>query len=98
HTRFSRDWSSDVCSSDLGYEIRIFGYTLSAADEEKLRLDVRRNEPARSSFILRQNLDLNDFGLTETVNDVDQFDNVDCITRDSRSEERRVGKECRYLC
>src|SRR5690606_40271048 len=22
HTRFSRDWSSDVCSSDLGLEIR----------------------------------------------------------------------------
>src|SRR5690606_35159636 len=25
HTRFSRDWSSDVCSSDLGYDIRCPG-------------------------------------------------------------------------
>src|SRR5690606_25933399 len=24
HTRFSRDWSSDVCSSDLGAQIEIF--------------------------------------------------------------------------
>src|SRR5690606_40955119 len=24
HTRFSRDWSSDVCSSDLGVEVDIF--------------------------------------------------------------------------
>src|SRR5690606_39761221 len=25
HTRFSRDWSSDVCSSDLGFELRDAG-------------------------------------------------------------------------
>src|SRR5690606_40243069 len=26
HTRFSRDWSSDVCSSDLGAEILMEGF------------------------------------------------------------------------
>ena len=83
---------SQVQRNAYGYEIRIFGYTLSAEDTEKLRLDVQRNEPARSSFILRQNLDLNDFGLTEIVNDVDQFDNVDCITRDSGSDTGYTGR------
>src|SRR5690606_15906540 len=36
HTRFSRDWSSDVCSSDLFYEIKeeliSRGYDLRAND------------------------------------------------------------------
>src|SRR5690606_39920535 len=27
HTRFSRDWSSDVCSSDLVPRLQAFGYT-----------------------------------------------------------------------
>src|SRR5690606_40760002 len=37
HTRFSRDWSSDVCSSDLlrgrGSEVHTLGAELSRGDE-----------------------------------------------------------------
>src|SRR5690606_41025942 len=29
HTRFSRDWSSDVCSSDLGGSVGVVGATCS---------------------------------------------------------------------
>src|SRR5207302_7639665 len=65
HTRFSRDWSSDVCSSDLadawGDRRRI---TTAAARREQDR-------PARPRA------------------------RRGASTAASRSEERRVGKECR---
>src|SRR5215475_2071132 len=57
HTRFSRDWSSDVCSSDLAD-----GIALGSAEEPRRGGAVSQAaRPARSA----------------------------------RSEERRVGKECR---
>src|SRR5207302_6448080 len=58
HTRFSRDWSSDVCSSDL-YESRDQGISIDAGF---IIVMVPRTPAARNDF---------------------------------RSEERRVGKECR---
>src|SRR5690606_40395326 len=33
-TRFSRDWSSDVCSSDLSGEIRINGQPIEITDSQ----------------------------------------------------------------
>src|SRR5690606_41162541 len=65
HTRFSRDWSSDVCSSDLG---------ISADNRQcerppgsgRLRLVPAQRKPVEPALRLRR-----------------------------RSEERRVGKECR---
>src|SRR5690606_40424235 len=55
HTRFSRDWSSDVCSSDLSSDDRL-GY------RTEVRVDLAAARPYRDA---------------------------------GRSEERRVGKECR---
>src|SRR5699024_12168163 len=57
HTRSKRDWSSDVCSSDLNF-----------------RLD--RDNPSANNM----------------VNGIDGFFQ---IGKSHRSEERRVGKECR---
>src|SRR5206468_8163978 len=65
HTRSDRDWSSDVCSSDLRDELRFSGHTLSAA----------RAAPAELEFITP---------VTGAVRRPRR-----------RSEERRVGKECR---
>src|SRR5436309_12621936 len=65
HTRFSRDWSSDVCSSDLhGYK---------AHDAAVAALPVPRKEREGAT----------------PAGDLVEF------TADIRSEERRVGKECR---
>lgn len=64
------------------YEVRIFDYTLSDADTAKLERDLQQFEPARSGHIIRQNLQLADFGLLFTVNNVDQFSGVNCITVD----------------
>ena len=75
-----------------GYEIRIFGYTLPAQDLENMLTEVLNAEPARSGRIIRQNLNLNDFGLTTIVNNVGQFSGVDCITRDPLSTTGFTGR------
>src|SRR5205809_8127617 len=65
HTRCSRDWSSDVCSSDLG---EIAGMSV---DYESTRGYVGADY--------------------RTIPDGDQWTELSW----RRSEERRVGKECR---
>src|SRR5690606_40194413 len=71
HTRFSRDWSSDVCSSDLGIisSIRTPSNQRRFEITELDRLKRRQDEQS---------------GRIEVI-----------YARVSRSEERRVGKECR---
>src|SRR5690606_39716379 len=58
HTRFSRDWSSDVCSSDL---VQVIHHALqkSALPEEAVQLieDTRR-ETAAQMFKLNSHLDV----------------------------------------
>src|SRR5690625_5337809 len=66
HTRWPRDWSSDVCSSDLEKACRLTPIWLAAS-------------PARPSW-----------------STVSSRSSTSARTR-SRSEERRVGKECRDL-
>src|SRR5436309_12239163 len=73
HTRFSRDWSSDVCSSDL--------YVIY-------------ENAGRSYLISRQ-----DDGAVRAFHNVCLHRGRKLRTQDGtadRSEERRVGKECRF--
>src|SRR5690606_40467544 len=80
HTRFSRDWSSDVCSSDLAQVYK--GHYLSDND----LLDSR---PSAGPFVIRPDLQTQHYGLnTHYVFNHRRFSY-------RRSEERRVGKECR---
>src|SRR3712207_7273198 len=71
HTRYWRDWSSDVCSSDLAEHIAA-GYWGEGQRSEAL------------VGILTEPL-AGDGGCVVVLDD----------TGDGRSEERRVGKECR---
>src|SRR5690606_40047825 len=80
HTRFSRDWSSDVCSSDLFVRdlLRLddavpanVHIVLTCRPERRHLLEAPASIPT---------LELPAFTATETA---------------ERSEERRVGKECR---
>src|SRR2546429_2421957 len=80
HTRCSRDWSSDVCSSDLygeyGFEVpplRLPSYDSSS------QLAELRHCPSVALFLQRAAAVKPDFELI----------------KENRSEERRVGKECR---
>src|SRR5690349_22064610 len=74
HTRSLRDWSSDVCSSDL-LGLHPFTVLPRSTSTTILRLPLSRRIPSASryaAFISRSR------------------------SYSMRSEERRVGKECRF--
>src|SRR2546429_5790354 len=79
HTRCSRDWSSDVCSSDLNYfkmfGVRAFGGRLLAPPDD--------SQSAPRVAVMSYHTWLQHFGLDPSA------------IGSTRSEERRVGKECR---
>src|SRR2546430_12727398 len=82
HTRFDCDWSSDVCSSDL--DLR----NVRALEEVSEQRDELRALARRPSLPVTAEAPLRD--LREVENLVG-----DPAERGPRSEERRVGKECR---
>src|SRR5699024_11638731 len=80
HTRSKRDWSSDVCSSDLRvnrmeHSSRILGFYKMTIAERKTYLIERCGLNQESANHLMSG---------------------DSLPEATRSEERRVGKECRY--
>src|SRR5690606_40249624 len=96
-TRFSRDWSSDVCSSDLtliesqgkGQQVEIQVKelkVLGAADPDTYPIQPKKH----SLEFLREKAHLrvrtNTFAAIMRVRSALSF----------RSEERRVGQECRW--
>src|SRR2546430_4150191 len=81
HTRFDCDWSSDVCSSDLIETIERDGVTMLRRPEDGWR--------PRDGFALT------DIG-SDLAGALDQANYcIWCHNQGKRSEERRVGKECR---
>src|SRR5688572_32543641 len=83
HTRFDCDWSSDVCSSDLNkgnYRISGFSVTYDVGGGFLLTENVTAQLNAGQTGMI---LLSNAFTSPATAGYI-------------RSEERRVGKECRY--
>src|SRR5207253_4818229 len=80
HTRWPRDWSSDVCSSDLGSydQFAVFGLTISRSPRS-------RAASARQTGDLQRDVDE-----YEGVAESGEY----AGNHADRSEERRVGKEC----
>src|SRR5690606_40090823 len=94
HTRFSRDWSSDVCSSDLDPTPHPLCAGSDCTYVELLRapvLDVQAQDLIVECDGLGNIDDLNNW---LTTNGGATILNA-CSTVTWRSEERRVGKECR---
>src|SRR5690606_39751566 len=92
HTRFSRDWSSDVCSSDLKMFANMY---LECGTGEHKKGGNTRITSTRGFItgtydgpVYYSNKGC---GITER-RDV----KIDFKIKSLRSEERRVGKECRY--
>src|SRR5690606_39544899 len=81
HTRFSRDWSSDVCSSDL------------ARDRDRDELPLKHLERVLLREVDAQPRLLERRG---RIGRALPGGGGDGAERDARSEERRVGKEGRY--
>src|SRR2546430_11961629 len=80
HTRFDCDWSSDVCSSDLDRGLGLGHEPLLPLHPEE---EVGAEEDA---------VDADDDEVAQLL--VVRLDEVR-LDQDLRSEERRVGKECR---
>src|SRR5690348_18184207 len=81
HTRWTGDWSSDVCSSDLVEEI---------ASIEGLDEDVATELQSRAT----EALDRREPASREERRSLGVSDDLAEIPPLTRSEERRVGKEC----
>src|SRR5690606_40957409 len=82
HTRFSRDWSSDVCSSDL--------YLLEGVE---VQVTLWEGRPIGIQLPPKM-----DFEVIETINEAVKGNTATNVTKAAtleRSEERRVGKEWR---
>src|SRR3712207_7818946 len=81
HTRYWRDWSSDVCSSDLGQGPGLTG--TSGARSMAGRIDMTKGPLL--GVLLRVAAPITAANLAQSVHQL----------VNARSEERRVGKECR---
>src|SRR3712207_8421432 len=80
HTRYWRDWSSDVCSSDLGSR---------AEHREPVEAE---GDPARLGHVAER---LQEILVDWVALAVDPDLLLHLRLEAPRSEERRVGKECR---
>src|SRR5256885_8350726 len=81
HTRLQGDWSSDVCSSDLDLGRHLVEFLGAAAFPQ--------GEPAGGP------IQMQDGGRQILVVALHRLDGPDSMLVAARSEERRVGKECR---
>src|SRR5690606_40376896 len=94
HTRFSRDWSSDVCSSDLNNEenrhLRLAKGVIKTNKFKNLDINLSELDIERSKLIVTEagihaiTIPFNETGGGEAK-----------MLFGVRSEERRVGKECK---
>src|SRR5256885_10649330 len=83
HTRLQGDWSSDVCSSDL-YRF--------VAEVEVVEDGARKGTTQAASATA----EAKDFGPAQAeVSETAGADALSRVATEKRSEERRVGKECR---
>src|SRR5690606_39997208 len=89
HTRFSRDWSSDVCSSDLADVRRWF----VVGDDY---VWPRRSVSRTAEYARELGLDLSGVAYVP-LGTADYSAVLRSIEEsDASSEERRVGKECQW--
>src|SRR5690606_39721933 len=90
HTRFSRDWSSDVCSSDLEGSGAYRSMEMALRKAGMSPADIDYINAHGTSTPLGDELEL---GAVRKL-----FGGAIADVSMSRSEERRVGKECRSGC
>src|SRR5437762_6434013 len=84
HTRYIGDWSSDVCSSDLGRN--------QEAQEQRVRKESADGQCASHNLA---RADIHDYRANYSEQQAGGKTH-DRGRGKRRSEERRVGKECRY--
>src|SRR5690606_40737703 len=94
HTRFSRDWSSDVCSSDL--KLSKFSQHWSPKIIAQLNDYHLKLAKVQGEFVWHDHPETDEvFIIVKGHLDILFRDGKVSLT-EGRSEERRVGKECRW--
>src|SRR5690606_39441696 len=96
--RFSRDWSSDVCSSDLIERIsqkskKLQTENLDLRNQTITLLNKRFEEETNNMLAFFKARSEKEEELRKEHEE--HFEKEEALLKD-RSEERRVGKECRY--
>src|SRR5258706_8782526 len=81
HTRLVSDWSSDVCSSDLGFRQHV--------------LATVQDTPVRRFFARFDQMENKSAWVEPVLNKISPWLGRPVLRNMLRSEERRVGKECR---
>src|SRR5690606_40919833 len=95
-TRFSRDWSSDVCSSDLikACSLSAIGFYFYPIGFKGRLINIR-NQLSHSLFGIMA-ITAQDVNKLRQLTGAGMMDCKKALTEaEGRSEERRVGKECR---
>src|SRR5699024_12192771 len=92
HTRSKRDWSSDVCSSDLDNIARMFKMAIAYGEKighkPQFLLEPKPKEPTKHQY---------DFDAATAMAFIQKYGlEGDFKLNLERSEERRVGKESRW--
>src|SRR5690349_23301070 len=93
HTRSLRDWSSDVCSSDLPHVGGSAAFRRFFRDELMPTVERRYRTTSESSIIGESLAGL--FIVETFLREPVVFDHYIAFDPSLRSEERRVGKGCR---
>src|SRR5690606_39868593 len=91
HTRFSRDWSSDVCSSDL----LLFSCSKESPKPIEDEVGNPPEEPGKPGAFINLGSQLTATSIQESTFAQDEAGNEYAYA--VRSEERRVGKGCGYV-
>src|SRR3546814_14350406 len=87
------DWSSDVCSSDLGWRRTSLEYSDLLAD-----VIIHEGDNVSRYGYGELSLPLLDQLLLNAAVRYEDYDSFGGTTTPKRSEERRVGKECVSTC
>src|SRR5205085_2969594 len=94
HTRFDCDWSSDVCSSDLIIVHDPRKITKFVATGANTIVAGRASNGSRVRAVFtRIGGEIGRAAIEHFAERIAELETITC--KDRRSEERRVGKECR---
>lgn len=83
---------TDAQNRAYGYEVRIFGVTLDSITRANLEADLKSREPARSSHVLLDGLDIVQYNLTVDVGAVDQTSLVNAAKLDNTTSTGYSGR------
>lgn len=81
----------DPALAAYGYKLRFYDFQVTGTSFAQMIKTINETEPARSVHLIQQPVALSGSGLTQVVQNVDQFSLVNCITQDPTSNTGYSG-------